>query len=141
MTQAKVNSQTRNLCMTSVTYDRLSSLLEFNRDHPMAGLLEKKLANARKCAGNKMSPDTVTVNRRVRYHPDAGKDVESRILVYPKDYVPTGIYLSVMSPLGLAILGLREGEEASYEQWDGTVCVLTVGEVEGQPAWEPSQAA
>ena len=141
MTQAVSYKKARKVCLTSVTYDRLSSLLEFNGDHPMAGLLANKLANAKKCGGEEISPDTAIINRRVHYRPDTGKDAESRILVFPQDYFPIGLYLSVMSPLGLALLGLREGEKASYEQWDGTVCVLTVVEVEGQPECRPSQAA
>lgn len=121
------------VCVASGTFDRLTALVISNEDHPAAELLANKLAKARKYLAGDIDADTVTMNCRVRYRSDIGKSLESRILVYPKNYIPTGQFLSVMSPLGVALLGLREGEEAAYEQWDGSVHVLSVEGVEYQP--------
>lgn len=119
--------------VTSGTYDRLTSLVNSNKDHPVAKLLANKLATAKTCPAENIDADTVTMNCRVRYRPDAGRNAESRILVYPKDYFPTGQFLSVMSPLGIALLGLKTGDDAIYEQWDGSPRTLSVEGVDYQP--------
>jgi regulator of nucleoside diphosphate kinase len=133
MAQVEPRNDSPEICVTSGTYDRLTSLLNSNKDHPAAELLANKLAEATKCMAEDINVDTITMNSRVRYRLDFAKVAESRILVFPKDYYPTGQFLSVMSPIGIALLGLTSGAEAAYEQWDGTVHVLFVEDVEYQP--------
>ncbi len=133
MAQVERRNDLPEICVTSGTYDRLTSLLNSNRDHPAAELLANKLAKARKCMAEDINVDTITMNSRVRYRLNFEKVAESRILVFPKDYFPTGQFLSVMCPLGVALLGLKSGAEAVYEQWDGFAQVLSVEVVEYQP--------
>ena len=120
-------------CITTATHARLALLVEANQDHPAAPLLKRKLAEARTCSAEEIDTATVTLNSRVRYLLDGDPDAEARILVHPRDYLPTGYHLSLLSPLGVALLGLTDGDEATYTQWDGAVRTLSVLGLEFQP--------
>jgi regulator of nucleoside diphosphate kinase len=58
-------------------------------------------------------PDGVTrINEWVTYRVDGSRQSESRVLVYPDELRNDQIGLSVLSPLGAALLGVSIG--ASY---------------------------
>src|SRR5690606_21776624 len=76
-----------------------------------------------------LPPDAVRMNRRVLFRVGRADRTESRFLVYPQQYHTTGQYLSVLSPLGVALLGLREGSGMAFRDLGGTAQRVSVEKV------------
>jgi len=80
-----------------------------------------------------MPPDVVTMNSRVRFR-FAGSDEDvTMTLSYPKDMHDSGEQLSVLTPVGTALLGLRVGASITWQRPDGGVFEATVLGIEYQP--------
>ena len=74
-----------------------------------AEALEEELEHAVVYPSNSIPPDVVTMNSRVVFT-QAGSDHASEItIVYPWDSAPEEGRVSVLSPLGAALLGARAG--------------------------------
>lgn len=95
--------------------------------HPVASFLLAELARAEVCA-DELPADTVGMNGWVTYRLDTGWPAERRILVYPQDYAAPDLHLSVMSPLGAALLGLQAGSLMPYLTVEG---LFHLAKVEG----------
>ena len=65
--------------------------------------------------GQSIPPDIVTMRSRVRLRDDASQERELS-LVYPDETDVAGGRISVLSPLGLSMLGCRKGQTI---QWQG----------------------
>ncbi len=72
--------------------------------------LMNELNRARICDPALLPANTVAMNTRVRFKVSHLPGVEDRYLVYPSDYEPTGNMISIMSPIGAALIGLRKGD-------------------------------
>lgn len=83
-----------------------------------------------------MPPDIVTMNSRVRFSLAGTKDEVTKTLCYPKDMVDGDEQISVLTPVGTALLGLRVGSSISWQKPDGGQIELTVLGVEFQPERE-----
>lgn len=72
--------------------------------------------------------DVVGMGSRVRYRPEGGeaKDVE---LVYPAEADIALGRISVLTPIGTALLGLRPGQSIEWTARNGRVSTLTVEDV------------
>lgn len=106
--------------------------IELSSGHPARDLLIEKLARARICLSKDMPADVVTMNARILFSVDAMAS-ETRVLVYPEAYHPTGQYVSLGSPLGAALLGLAGGDEADFIDRQGRARRVRVGKVAYQP--------
>lgn len=93
--------------------------------HPVAPFLLGEIHRAEVCP-DAVPADTVTVNNWVTYRLDWGFPSESRLLVAPADYRNPAIHLSVLSPLGAALIGLRVGCRMPFREIEGTLHVATV---------------
>jgi len=80
--------------------------------------------------------DVVKVGSRVTYRRDAGAPCGAT-LVYPQDADPAAGRMSVTSPIGAALLGLRAGQSITRMGWDGDFARFTVLAVVA-PASPPS---
>lgn len=78
-------------------------------------------------------PHTVTMNSTVRFTVDGVEGELSRTLVYPTHSLPDEQHLSVLTPVGGALLGLAEGDSMRWMQRDGRAPRVTVLEVLYQP--------
>ena len=63
------------------------------------------------------------MNRWVTYRLDLGR-YESRILVHPEDYVSSERQLSVLSPVGTALIGIKVGDRMPYLSIEGAFHVV-----------------
>src|SRR3546814_2649157 len=78
-------------------------------------------------------PDqVVAMNAQAIFRLDGLPQAESRMLVYPDRYHPTGQYLSILSPVGVALLGLREGRSMPFRTRDGAASRIHVEKVLAQ---------
>lgn len=77
--------------------------------------------------------DVVTMRSRVSFREEGGEATEMVTLTYPGE---SGLYedaMSVLTPLGAALLGLSEGQSISYPRPDGGMRTITVVEIRYQP--------
>lgn len=112
-------------------FGRLENLVhtQLASDHPVASFLKTELERAVVRAAPDLPRDAVRMNRRVIYRVEDSERPESRFLVYPRQYHPTGQYLSILSPLGIALLGLREGNGMPFADLAGAQRRVSVEKV------------
>ena len=113
--------------------ERLARVCRMSCPATVAAFLEAELERAVVCGDEDLPRDAVTMRARVLFRSAAGRDVESRVLVYPEDYDPSGAALSILTPLGVALLGLREGAAMRYATLQGAPREVRVEKV----AWRP----
>jgi regulator of nucleoside diphosphate kinase len=77
--------------------------------------LKKELGRGEVVAPTAVARDTVTMNSRVRVRPDGSRRGEVYTLVYPEEADFEAGKLSVLSPLGRALLGAREGDSVEVD--------------------------
>lgn len=94
--------------------------------------LDAELARAVVVPSASVRPDVVTMNSRVRFEV-IGKRTYDRTLVYPWDADEETGRISVLSPLGSALLGLSVGDTMTWALPDGTAVDVRVLEVLFQP--------
>ncbi|STE08271.1 regulator of nucleoside diphosphate kinase [Escherichia coli] len=75
----------------------------------------------------------VTMNSRVKFRNLSDGEVRVRTLVYPAKMTDSNTQLSVMAPVGAALLGLRVGDSIHWELPGGVATHLEVLELEYQP--------
>ena len=107
------------LVVTDTDLARLSEMaraLQANR-HPYrqyAGQLEAELARARVVPRGEIDADVVTMNSTIRIREQRGREVEEFTLVYPNEADALNGRLSVLAPLGMAVLGARVGDVITW---------------------------
>lgn len=77
--------------------------------------------------------DVVRLNAWVKYQLDA-RPPETRFLVHPEDYAACKRQLSVLSPIGAALIGIRIGDPMPFECTDGQLHLVTALAVDQVPA-------
>jgi regulator of nucleoside diphosphate kinase len=92
-----------------------------------------ELGRARLAEPWEMPPDVVTMNSRVRFAFDGADQEVTMTLTYPKDMDGDPERLSILTPVGTALLGLRVGDTISWERPDGALFEVTVRAIEYQP--------
>jgi regulator of nucleoside diphosphate kinase len=133
MQSAKAQPQ---IYVTTHDYERLSALADFYRSRRHGALVDfliDELERAELVPAAEVAPKVVTMNSRVRILDlDAG---ESRTvtLVYPGKEDSVRGRVSVLTPLGTALLGLPEGARMEWRTLDGRMKSIAVLEVQYQP--------
>ena len=82
---------------------------------PIADALNAELDRAQMCSPEEMPHDVVTMNSRVKFRNLSDGEVRVRTLVYPAKMTDSNTQLSVMAPVGAALLGLRVGDSIHWE--------------------------
>jgi regulator of nucleoside diphosphate kinase len=77
-------------------------------------------------------PTLATINSRVTYSVN-GRKADTRVLSHARINAPTGLFLPITTPRGLALLGLMEGQEFSYLTRDGEQETIRLDSVLYQP--------
>jgi regulator of nucleoside diphosphate kinase len=129
------------ISLTEPDYNRLKHLLaELTRQsrsmQTEVDTLEEILELARVVQSDKVPQSVVTMNSRVLF-----KDVQTReqgtvTIVYPDDADPSGGKISVLSPVGTALLGESEGNEVELPLPHGRTRRIKIVEVLYQPEAE-----
>lgn len=99
---------------------------------PLAELVDDLIARANVVPGNKIPANVVTMNSVVCVVDDAGAEQEWT-LVYPEEANVASAKLSVLSPMGAALLGQREGKSVKYTAPNGVKHGLRIERVAFQP--------
>ena len=115
--------------------ERIDRLLEqpAYADLPIADALNAELDRAQMCSPETMPHDVVTMNSRVKFRDLSAGEIRVRTLVYPAAMTDSSTQLSVMAPVGAALLGVRVGDTIHWELPGGVSTHLEVLELEYQP--------
>jgi regulator of nucleoside diphosphate kinase len=98
--------------------DRLLALIEAQRGKRYEKL-ERELVRATVMPREKIPRDVVTMNSRVIFENETTGEKREVTLVYPDNSdIDTG-KISVLVPIGTALLGLRTGESIDWDLPDG----------------------
>lgn len=89
--------------------DRLLEKPEF-ASLPVADALNEELDRAQMCTPETMPHDVVTMNSQVKFRNLTTGEELTRTLVYPAQMTDSSTQLSVLAPVGAALLGLRTGD-------------------------------
>jgi len=123
------------IVISSLDASRLSTLLESLPDHEFPGRddLEAELTRAEIVPPQEVPPNVVTMNSTVRFRMhDSDKDF-FLTLVYPKDVDPKGGTVSILAPVGSALLGLSQGDEIEWPKPGGGVMRVRIEGIIYQP--------
>lgn len=107
--------------------DVAESLLDVLPD--VGRFLEDELTRARLVPRGAMPRNIVTMNATVEFTLGQSAHVERMKLVYPADHVADGSSISIASPVGVVLLGLKEGQTMSWTSRYGDQLSLKVVEV------------
>ena len=125
-------AQTESLMITEQDYERLALLLQ-HTDGPNALALEEELARAQVVSQKEVPQDIVTMNSTVQFISlDTQKESEVT-LVYPKDADVTKGKVSILAPIGIALIGLRVGQTIQWPMPNGQARELKVIAIRYQP--------
>lgn len=110
-------------------HDRLAALADAALDTlpRLAETLLAELDRARLVADARMPPTVVRMGSTVAY--EAADDRRSVTLVYPEDADIAAGRISVLTPIGTALLGLSAGQSIRWRTRDGRDQTLTVATV------------
>ncbi len=122
------------LIMSRLDVERLERLLENPELGQQAGaaLLQAELDRAEVREPQAMPPDVMTMNARAICR-DAQGQAHELTLVYPRDADGSQGRVSVLAPVGSALLGLSVGDHIDWPGPNGQTLALTLEAISYQP--------
>lgn len=81
---------------------------------PYTNRLAQGLSCAEIVGQSEMAPKIVTMNSELIYEDVVAGTLHTMRVVYPYDHDPERGKISVLEPLGIAVLGLREGQQIDW---------------------------
>ena len=126
---------TPSIKISSLDFERIESLLDSlaPNSFPEADLLAAELNRAQVIDPKEMPADVVTMNSRVRFAVEpSGKQYELT-LVYPKGIDGTAGKISILAPVGSALLGLSVGQEIEWPAPGGNIIRVRIIDILYQP--------
>ena len=127
----------RTIHITRYDMDRLLELIDGLRSTPKAGkldldLLEKELNEAILVDPERVPEDVITMNSKVNVTDIESGEKMTYILVFPAEANISKKKLSILAPLGMALLGYRKGDIIEWVVPSG-IRKLQVDEILYQP--------
>ncbi|MCE8439674.1 nucleoside diphosphate kinase regulator [Rhodovulum sulfidophilum] len=122
--------------------DKLEALAEgaIHRNPDLADRLLGELGRARIVAAAKLPPNVVAIGRAVTYRDESTGQEKTVTPVFPEAADISRGRVSVLTPIGIALIGLAEGASLPWDTRDGKRRVLTVLRVAPQEATEGLEA-
>ena len=111
---------------------RIEGLAEgaLHRNPALADRLLEELSRARIVESEHMPVDVVSIGSVVTYRDDIRGQEKSVTLVYPEDADISRLQVSLMTPIGVALLGLSEGSDFYWDTRDNQQRMLVIIRVE-----------
>jgi regulator of nucleoside diphosphate kinase len=123
------------IVLTSFDHLRLSGVVEAFEQRGKGDMVEslaEELDHAEIVAPDAMPDDVVTMHSRCRFVSDSGAEQEVT-LVYPGEEDVSSGKISIVTPVGSALIGLRVGQSINWQTNDGRTKKLTIKSVLWQP--------
>ncbi|MFS8976549.1 nucleoside diphosphate kinase regulator [Cupriavidus necator] len=133
MTANQATPTNPTLYLTELDVTRLERIASRAGSAQLEELLDDLLARATIVAAEEIPTDVVTMNSRLVCTLPGEQAPRNWTLVYPDAADFDAGQLSVLSPVGHALLGARAGQTVSYRLPDGREQQVTIDEVAFQP--------
>jgi regulator of nucleoside diphosphate kinase len=123
------------ITLSRLDAERLERMLDSLDGKPFPGRLEleQEIARAHVVEPAQVPPTVVTMNSTVRFKVESSDAEFSLTLVYPRDADGSNEKISILAPVGSALLGLNEGDEITWPAPGGSVTRVRIIEVTYQP--------
>ncbi len=118
--------------LSRVDCARLEALLETKADHEAPGL-RAELERAEVVEPGEVPCDVITMNSTARFRDEESGEERAMSLVYPRDADGSPDKVSILAPVGSALLGLRVGHAIEWPVPGGRTIRLRVLSVTNQP--------
>ena len=126
-----------SITLTASDHERLCSLVRaaMNNMPDVAAGLADEIDRAHVIAKGRHPIDVVSMGSEVKFRDDTSGKIQKVFLVYPGQADISQDKISVLTPIGTALIGLRVGSSITWETRTGELKRLTVLKVrETQPA-------
>lgn len=127
-----MSMQEPRIVVTSTDMERLRTLIDTTAGDK-ADALDAELLRAEVVESAQVPPDVVTMNSRVVYRDEDTGETREVTLCYPKDASLEQGRVSVLAPVGAALLGLSVGQEIDWQLPGGKTRRLSILSVTYQP--------
>lgn len=123
------------LIISTLDVDRLENLMDSLPRNAFMGRaeLESELIRATVVDPKDVPPTVVTMNSTVRFQVESLNDEFELTLVYPEDADSSGKTISILAPVGSALLGLSQEDEIEWPKPGGGVLRVHIKEIIYQP--------
>ena len=120
MSQEIIASNPQTITLTTGIYDLIKDHLRRKRvSPPEEEILRFQLKKARQVVRKDLPPDVVTIDNRVYIKEHTSVQLESFVFVAPDKAKKKNSTQSILSPMGLALVGCRAGDSFSWAFEDG----------------------
>ncbi|NCT67609.1 MAG: nucleoside diphosphate kinase regulator [Rhodanobacteraceae bacterium] len=123
------------IVVSSLDLERIDALLDMPayRNVPALSALRAELERATIVDPEQVPADVVTMNSTASVVDEASGEQYQLTLVYPRDADGDPGKVSVLAPVGSAILGLRVGQKIQWPMPGGRELVLRIAAISYQP--------
>lgn len=124
-----------NIILSTTDAERLERLLDAidEAEFPGKADLEAELSRAIVVDAKEIPPKVVTMRSTVKFRIESSSEERCLTLVYPSDVDESGRTISILAPVGSALLGLSEGDEIDWPKPGGGTLRVRIDEVTYQP--------
>lgn len=115
--------------LTEIDFVRLNRLRREQIPPELADLLE----SAEVVPSREIAPDIVTMYSQITLEDLRSKERQKLTLCYPADAQPSQGFISVLSPVGIGLLGQQQGAVVRWHTPRGEECAAKIVELLFQP--------
>ena len=121
------------ITISTLDLARLEALLEHQPDSDTVRRLEDELERAHVVAPSEMPDNIVTMNSIISFSMANSQETFTKTLCYPRDIDGSKDKISVLAPIGSALIGLAVGQSIEWPGPNGKTLQVTITAVEYQP--------
>lgn len=122
-----------DIVVSSTDYNRLGAMLDNLPQTEITDLLTAELERARILETEQMPPDVVMMHTTVKFTVLSTGRESTYTLAYPREVNGSADKLSVLSPVGSALIGLSVGQEIEWPLPGGKATRVRIDKVVRQP--------
>lgn len=123
----------KTIYITETDRERLEGIISSAPSSPNIEGLQDELDRANIVRSEEVPPDVVTMNSKVSFKDVATGKESKMVLVYPKDADVEHGKISILAPVGSALIGLKVGDEIEWPVPSGKTRILQIMGVLFQP--------
>ena len=124
----------KKIYLTPHDAEQLQTILNESATTETAAALEEELDRAVVVPPEKIGATVITMNSRVKYEDHETGQLHDLVLVYPKDADIAARKVSVLAPVGVALLGESKGQTIECRLPGGRLKRVRIVDVEGERA-------